>query len=72
MTNEAAERLRVYLANNIDNPHHRAVAMHDVDAALTAERRATVERIRAALQATWDRDRRWDRIIAILDAEAER
>ena len=73
--NEAAERLRDILANaEIRTPVER-----DFDAALAAERRATVERIRAAL----DKHRKialgsdeppvlylMD-ILAILDAEAQ-
>ena len=72
-TNEAAERLRAWsLALATDSESVYGAYDKAVDAALAAERRATVERIRAALQMTWDRDQRWDRIVAILDAEAER
>lgn len=60
--NEAAERLRAEW-----QPHERVLFGTLLDAALEIERRATVERIRAALGIYATED-----ILAILDAEAER
>ena len=66
MTNEPAERLRKWItAHGIFD-----YAERDLDEALAAERRATVERIRAKAPNYPLNFRRW--LDAILDAEAER
>jgi hypothetical protein len=80
MSNEAAERLLDHLMDQVGPSWQRKPALESVQRALAAERRATVERIRAALppdsegpEATswWLPD--ITRILdAILDAEAER
>jgi hypothetical protein len=67
VTNDAAERLREYLGLRLlDDPLRELL-----DAALAAERRATVERIRAAYLAAAN-GAEHPVILAILDAEAER
>jgi hypothetical protein len=83
MTNEPAERLRSFLETFAPwhDPGKLALQKHEVgplfDAALAAERRATVERIRAAVTAI-NADYPQTVVIylqdldAILDAEAER
>jgi len=69
--NEAAERLHAFL--NIPLRDEAVIEYHRlIDAALAAERRATVERIRKAY---WDRTKPGYRegvVIAILDEEAAR
>jgi len=69
MTNEPAERLRRLLT--VDGqftikPGDAIVGLFDE--ALAAERRATVERIRAA----WETCDEAEQFVAILDAEAQR
>jgi hypothetical protein len=64
MSNEAAERLRSILNAN-------GAAPHLLDEALAAERRATVERIRAAWPEP-DGERSTRILDAILDEEAAR
>lgn len=69
-TNDAAERLRSVLTNSAQKH-----SLADLNAALAAERRATVERIRAALVPVEFADAEGYTIHdthAILDAEAER
>jgi hypothetical protein len=74
MTNEAAIRLRLLLDSLIAGqaaPRYRRDYANDVQrAALAAERRATVERIRAALVGAGDGPVR-DEMDAILDEEAK-
>ena len=71
-TNDAAERLRVFMANpTAAHAMGYDDAGDDLDAALAAERRATVERIREAFrkEGMLILDKRHE---AILDKEAER
>ena len=75
-TNDAAERLR---ANINDQPLIRSSRkwwIEDLDAALAAERRATVERIRTRLIGLLTTlpgaVEKYPAVRAILDAEAER
>jgi len=70
MSNEAAERLRSFL-NTRFVPGHPENHAADLDAALAAERRATVERIQARLPEAGD-PISWTVLMAILDSEAER
>lgn len=74
MTNEAAERLREAL-NETDWDVLAGFGLDFLDAALAAERRATVERIRERLILgdSQPMDYTFDStIIAVLDEEAER
>jgi hypothetical protein len=73
VSNEAAERLRVWLAASSEFSV-RTQAVEDFDAALADERRATVKRIRAAFDADpffWAYRRPRARFHAILDAEGQ-
>ena len=69
-TNEAAERLREHLSNLTTERVYSVAWLDALDEALAAERRATVERIRAALNAVHLILR--DDLSAILDEEAAR
>lgn len=76
MSNEAADRLRQHMRTEFYPPHLDDVN-REIDAALAAERRATVERIRAlptTLRAKgWYIVDTFDKTFdAILDAEAAR
>jgi hypothetical protein len=78
-TNEAAERLRlfVYANANRDGMNDEAGWMKDIDEALAAERRATVERIRERLKEAMRPygkidDLYRDEILEIVDQEAVR
>lgn len=81
MSNEAAETLQInFRSQTVPLGRYNGDAGYkvfrkDLDAALAAERRATVERIPAAIEEAWD----WrgttpadlaERVLAILDAEA--
>jgi hypothetical protein len=68
MTNEAAERLRDVLYERHREKVSPPFLSRLLDEALAAERRATVDRIRAAT----DSGMFLADILAILDAEAER
>jgi hypothetical protein len=73
MTNDAAERLRSYLrAMELEDGYSKQHLHNDLDKALAAERRATVERIRGAVTHNDKLYVRVDLFLAILDAEAER
>jgi hypothetical protein len=75
MTNEPAERLRVAVQRGAEYPARRGLLLKLIDETLAAERRATVERIRAALQPTKQRTNPvypLREVEAILDAEAQR
>jgi hypothetical protein len=70
MTNDAAERLREHF-REYEEPEDADALIELFDEALAAERRATVERIRAAYLAAAN-GAEHPVILAILDAEAER
>ena len=76
MTNEAAEELRDYVDGCAGEYNHKYDPQPLVDAALAAERKATVERIRAKIN--WpvpfgaERALTESDLYAILDAEAAR
>lgn len=79
MTNEAAERLRAVIREQAEWENESPdLALRWLDDALTAERRATVERIRAALvrqspsHPHLNDSGTWRVITAILDEEAVR
>jgi hypothetical protein len=70
MTNEAADLLRAYLGN-VKKP--RISPLETLNAALAAERRATVERIRAAMDiGPCHECSNADEIYRALDAEEQR